>query len=461
MITLLKLREAESIMEDTSKYWTLVRLNGFGGYRVDELAITRAYFSSLPEALPKAPKNSILTQLFQKYQSGDATAELCLRCFISHCILQECQSLVRQFGSYYHFGVSDLLPYILDDDGLAIKNYVPLAHQILQSFNPATSSLVTWTIRLVRQNAELNRFFMEQGIYLISDWAILNDTKPQKLRRVLIEFYQWAVTPSEQAASILESYRLVYLSDRVAQGAKGKCTNPTSEQLQRIAGDLQTKLHQTLSPETIFNQLQQIAKKLRQYRLERYRSSAQSIDIPEVARVAEQQLIGESETDVAEQFLQAYRPQFLTCLDAALEKVVSDRLNTCKNTTKVTQFHTALQLFHCQRLSMTAIAEHLNLPRQDSVTRLLKVKELRADVRLHMLPCLKTYVLEVAQEYTPTRLIGFDQQLEVALSEQIESLILDEARQYQARNYIKGSLFCERLCVYLDRIETTIRSSQI
>jgi hypothetical protein len=456
MITLLKLCEAESIMEDTSKYWTLVRLNGFGGYRVDELAIARAYFSPLAENFPEAAKNLILTQLFPKYQSRDATAELCLRCFISHCILQECQSLVRQFGSYYHFNVSDLLPYVLDDDGLAIKNYVPLTYQILQSFNPATSSLVTWTIRLVRQNAELNRFFMEQGIYLISDWAILNDTKPQKLRRVLIEFYQWAVAPSEQAASILESYRSVYLSDRVTQGAKGKCPNPTSEQLQRIAGDLQTKLNQTLSPETIFNQLQQIAKKLRQYRLERYRSSAQSIDIPEVARAAEQQLTGESDTDIAEQFLQAYRPQFLICLDAALEKVVSDRLNTCKNTTKAAQFRTALQLFHCQRLSMTAIAEHLNLPRQDSVTRLLKVKDLRVDVRLHMLPCLKTYVLEVAQEYTPTRLIGFEQQLEAALDEQIESLIVDEARQYQARNHISGSLFSERLCAYLDRTETTI-----
>jgi len=460
MITLLKLCQAESIMEDTSKYWTLVRLNGFGGYRVDELAIARAYFSQLPDLLPEEPKNPILTQLFPKYQLGNAAAELCLRCFISHCILQECQSLVRQFGNYYHFDISDLLPYVLDDDGLLANNYVPLAYQILQSFNPATSSLNNWTGRLVRQNAELNRFFMEQGIYLISDWAILNDTKPEKLRRVLIEFYQWASAPSEQAALILESYRLVYLSDRIVQGAKGKCTDPTPDQLQRIASALHTKSNQTLSPESIFNQLQLLAKKLRQYRLERYRSSAQSIDIPEISREAEQQLNSRvSETDEAQQFLHAYRPQFLACLDAALEKVVSDRLTKFKTTTQTKQFYTALQLFHCQRLTMTAIAEQLNLPRQDSVSRLLKVKDLRTDVRLHMLPCLKTYVLEVAQEYTPTRLQGFDEQIETALSEQIEQIILVETKQAQtARNYLTGSLFSERLCAYLDR-ENTIRSS--
>lgn len=431
-----------------------MRLREAGGYQIDELPIAREYFN---QYLPLLDSRTLLPQLFNHYQSGDVKAGLCLRCCISHYILQECRSLVRQFGDYYHFDESDLLPYVLDDVGsLEVEGYIPLACKILQSFKPDTSALGTWTVRLVRHHSELNRFLMEQGLYLVSDWAILNDTTPERLKQILINSYQWTPAAAEQAALILESYRVVYLPDRIAQGAKGKCAAPTPEQLQRMAAYLQYKFNESVVPETLLNQLQKIAKYLRQNRLERYRPTTNSTDIPEIAHKAEQSLIASEQSDTvtdAQKFLRRYRPQFRDCLDAALKQVVCDRVATFRTEKKAEQFLTALQLFHCQRLSMTEIAKRLALGGQYAVTHLLGLKQFRADVRLHMLTYLKTHVLETAKAYTATeRLRQFDQQIEIALNEQIESILEVEAKQSTtAKKSIKITLFSKQLCAYLDR----------
>lgn len=465
-----------------------MRLREAGGYQIDELPIAREYFN---QYFPLLDSRTLLPQLFNHYQSGDVKAGLCLRCCISHYILQECRSLVRQFGDYYHFDESDLLPYVLDDVGsLEVEGYIPLACKILQSFNPNTSALGTWTVRLVRHHSELNRFLMEQGLYLVSDWAILNDTKPERLKQILINSYQWTPAAAAQAALILESYRVVYLPDRIAQGAKGKCAAPTPEQLQRMAAYLQSKclsqnwveqasclphrqarslshksknsfeivskFNESVVPETLLNELQKIAKFLRQNRLERYRPTTNSTDIPEIAHKAEQSLMTFEHSDTvtdAQKFLRRYRPQFRDCLDAALQQVVCDRVATFRTETKAEQFLTALQLFHCQCLSMTEIATRLALRGQYAVTHLLRLKQFRADVRLHMLAYLKTHVLETAKAYTaPERLRQFDQQIEIALNEQIESLLEVEAKQSRtAKKSIKISLFSKQLCAYLDR----------
>lgn len=102
--------------------------------------------------------------------------------------------------------------------------------------------------------------------YLVSDWAILNDTTSRQLRRMAIHFH--TDIEIEQACYLLESYHAVYRKNLLQlrrQGCRGKCPLPTTAQLQEIVQDLQRKTDQSYSPQQVIDQLQAIAQKLRQY----------------------------------------------------------------------------------------------------------------------------------------------------------------------------------------------------
>lgn len=454
-------------MEDTSKYWMLVRLKASGGYRIDELVVARTYFEQHFQLFVDSSlsDSNLQIELFQHYQAGDAKAALCLRCLISHAIWQECRSLARQFGNYYRFSDLDLLPYVLDDDGsLTFQGeYRSNACKILQKFNPRLAKLETWTARLVRQNSELNQFFNEQGLWLISDWAILNDTSISRLKRVLGEVYQLTSAEIEQSALILESYRAVYLPDHIAKGSYSRCADPTPEQCQRMADYFQAKSNQVVSSKAVFKKLEQIAKHLRQYRLSRHRPPTISIEKETTKKQVEAELIANTTDEqiqereglpqTIKQFLMTYQSQFLICLDTALEKTIEARLNRFKMESRAEQFLLALRLYYCDRLSMTKIALRIGLRAQDAVAKLLKLKELRLSVQLHMLEHLQKEVQKTAENYTtPDRLRAFKQQIEAVLAENVETLIREDAIQsYTVRENSQMTLFTARLCAYLDR----------
>ncbi len=110
----------------------------------------------------------------------------------------------------------------------------------------------------------LNSFVREFGVYLVSDWAILNDTTSRQLRRRAIHFY--TNIELEQMCYLLERYHTVYRQDLLQlrrQRCHGKCPLPTTEQLQKIAQDLQTKTAQSYSPQQVMDQLQALAQELR------------------------------------------------------------------------------------------------------------------------------------------------------------------------------------------------------
>ncbi|MEC4812105.1 MAG: hypothetical protein SAK29_02315 [Scytonema sp. PMC 1069.18] len=56
------------------------------------------------------------------------------------------------------------------------------AREILQSFDCQRSNLSTWSGQKVKQHKPLNQFLLERGLYLASDWAILNDTRHEYQR---------------------------------------------------------------------------------------------------------------------------------------------------------------------------------------------------------------------------------------------------------------------------------------
>jgi hypothetical protein len=448
-------------------YWTLIRINAAGNRQVQSIPSAETFFNQVFAKLidvSNTNNKDIQLQLLNLY--GDVSvaerinAQRCLLCFISWEIEKTCLNLEKQFGVVGGFTSRDLLPYVLDDDGrLQPKSsYQCFSLVILQGFDINQSSLSSWTNRKVKQHPGLSKFLLECGIYLLSDWAILNDTQPKQLERILSQFHLLSVTEIQQNKWLLASYHAVYRAQRLQQRKArktSKCQPPTIEQLQQISDKFNSlsRDKSSFSTDDLMAQLQQLAKYLREYRIYIRGGSlaTESIDNNYLASTNPSDNQEENQTS---EFLNLYRPQFLECLDNALATVTQTRVNKMQNkdVSKANKFITALTLFHCQGLSMTEIAKQIEMKAQFQVTRLLKLKEFRADVTHELLIMLKTRVLELAQNYSSLEsLQALESQITIALTEQVSGLITEaEIEASGSRSDLSRSRFSSSLCKYLD-----------
>ena len=467
---------ANNQVMNTSKYWTLVTIDGTGERKLKEIGVAKTLITDIFANLKDTSEishTSIQKQLFNLLKNNISQqslfAQRSLLCFISWNIEQVCLQLVRRFGSFHGFTQRDLLPYVLDDDGsLEPSNeYQCVARQILQTFDPEKSSLSNWTSKKVKQHDPLNKFLLESGVYLISDWAILNDTKIQQLPKILGEFHSLTSSEIERSQNILEAYHSIYRLERLQQreqGKKGRCKTPTTEQLAKMKVLLEKREIFNFSHEKLLRELQKLASELREYRIY-VRGGAftkDSLDrqLHENYSLLENIPAENSESIAIEvgdtqEFLSAYRLQMSSCLDCALNSVVQSRVEKLKkkNIDKANNFLKALHLFHCQRLSMGEIAKNLGLRAQDTVTRLLKLKEFRADVRREILLKLRESVLEIAQNYsTPENLQTLDSQINEAIEEEINKVISQaESEAATIKSKVSISCFSEMLCKQLEQ----------
>lgn len=471
-------------MVGLSKYWEFVKLGSTSKRCVEMVVTAQTYFySSFPGLAQKVEVSdaALVRSLWQQMRSSKESdfdqsclAEICLRCYISHQIYQVCLDLGTKFGSCNGFTCQDLLPFVLDDEVLLAtptqqqskrakstqSSYQSLTTTVLKTFDPAKGSLNTWVNRYVKQHPELKRFLLQHGVFLISDWALLNDTNSKQLQKILADMYRLTSVEIQQMCELLVSYHAVYRQDRLSQrlaGATTGCQPPTDEQLTRIADDLQARCDRILSAKTILNQLQAIATKLRQYRIAAQGGSVSSVsfDRPEIQPMIERSQITPDDSEQIE-FIKLYQTQFLECLDKAISQVINDFISKLqrKRSSVERSFLTALHLFHCQGQSMTQIAPQIGLKKQYEVTRLLKLNELRVDIRQHLLVMLRDRVLDTAKLFADSeRLQGLDRQVELILDEQISGMISEA--ESEVKNPIRdrplSGLLARRLCRYLDR----------
>jgi hypothetical protein len=451
------------MQESLDQYWTLLRLKANGNYR-SEVLTTAQDFISREFPHPIDPSH-ILKQLLTH---SAPEAQLCLRCYISHEIVQTSLSLVQQFGETYKFQLSDLLPLVLDDDGQWVNEaktsrYKPLAIDILARFSPESGSLRNWIIRLVRQHSPLQQFLLEQGLHMITAWAILNDTSPDSLANILRDFYQYTPSEIDFAITLLNSYHAIYLADRQLQGGRKRCEDPSHLQLQRIATLIQQNDNQVLTPDKVFDRLQQLSDQLRQYRIYRRGGQlrqgnlSQSLDVSETSEQLEYQITqnqpeAEDNSDQITEFLQTFRQEFTVALEQALSQVVQHRLQ--EKPKKAAQFLQALEQLQCQQRSMGEIAPAIGLKRQDDVSRLLRLKDFRTDVRNLVLHQLKTFMQKKGPYFIdPDRLTQAAHTVDAALESQIDDVIAAAQKEATtAKGYIQPSLFTQKLCTYLHQI---------
>ena len=314
---------------------------------------------------------------------------------------------------------------------------------------------------------------LENGIFLISDWAILNDTNPQDLQRIFTQMYQSATVEIQQSIELLISYHAVYREDRIKQRLKGKtlpCKQPTSEQLKQIIDDFQSRNSNTLqlklqlTNETILNKLQSIAAKLRKYRIAVRGGSVSTVSMHQqgIQPVVEKELQLQTDTNTEQiEFIKQYQKQFITSLDLAISQVIEELINRSQRKKSFNQqaFTQGLELFHSQGKSMSQIAPEIGLKKQYEVTRLLKLSDLRADIRQKLLIILSQRVIDIAKNFSNTqRLQNLDKQIQTILDEQISTIIQEAESEVKnpIRNQPLKNLIARRICHYLDRREQGI-----
>jgi hypothetical protein len=400
-----------------------------------------------------------------KAHHPDATlAQLSLRCFISHQIRKACLQLTRQFGHHYGFTVTELLPFVLDDDGRFATPYRPFAMEILETYDAQKAQLSTWAIRLTKNHGPLNEFLLERGLYRVSDWAILNDTTPQQLQRIFQDFHRCSASEMIAARNLLQRYHQVYRCDRNRQRPQKRqglrCVPPTQQQLQQISPEQ--------PPELVLAALQDIAEQLRQYRIYIRSGNAQVFqtvipfddlknfqpeDIPDVENI---NLIHGEEDHLT--FVKQYQADLEQCLQLALRQVLQRRLTVLKqrNLLRAQAYLEAVRLFHREGLSMAAIATQLtqqfapqlHFHNQVQITRLLKLRHLRAEVREQMLKMAKTCVYQqVRHHVSGERLQAIRPMIDPIVTQAVDQIIAEAAAEAQTSNRrFPKSWFARQLC---------------
>ena len=466
-------------MKAISNYWNLVRLDSSGKLIINEINqaknLIQQQFPHLIEAESIA-HTTIQKDLvsLQNNQSDRLKfwSVRCLRCFISHQIKQICIQLEIQFGREHNFTRTELFIYTLNDtlnnfrdDIKQIDNnpskYKPLAVEILETFDPTKANLTTWTTRLVKQNRELQRFLLEQGVYLVSNWAILNDTNTKQVNKILSEFHNLTPKEIKESVALLASYHAIYRRDRLKnrQGKGGKCKTPSPEQLAQIATLLESSLKVTLAPEQVLFQLEQLANLLREYRIYARggrRRQEQSLDNAEINTEGLQAQVVTQEEDSGSNyssFLQAYQQQFQQSLKQSIAEVITFKVSKFKGkkADKKPLYLNALELFHCQGKTMGEIAQIIGLQAQYQVTRLLKLKDLRADIRQKMLQIMGDWTVRQTKKFTdPQTLKDREQAIAEALGEQIDRIIEESEKEVSTAGNNHSTL-AKGICNYLDK----------
>ena len=438
------------------------------------IAAAKTYFQNKFTETSEVSNAKIVRQLWQQVGSGGEKgsqnpnlAEICLRCSISHQIDRVCSDLVNRFGLSHGFNCEDLLPFVLPDEILwsyprkqLKSSYKSLATSLLETFNPDKGSLNTWVKRYVKQHPELKKVLLEHGVFLISDWALLNDVSTQNLQQILSGTYNSTNLEIQQSIEALISYHAVYREDRLQQRVKGitlHCHPATPEQLIRICDDIKNRTSRTVAHELLFSQLQDIATKIRRYKIlaQGGKVSEVSLDKPGIQPILERSQATHEDEEQGK-FIQLYQDKFIESLDIAFSQVIDEF--TTKIERKPTAIKnkksllTALQLFHCQGTAMSQIALQIGFKKQYEVTRFLKLNEFRADIRQRLLIHLRDRIMEIAPYFTNfQQLKGLDKQIESILDERILSVIKEAESEAKSpiRNQAFRSLFSRQLCNFL------------
>ncbi|CAA9310090.1 hypothetical protein AVDCRST_MAG94-901 [uncultured Leptolyngbya sp.] len=452
-------------MSASSKYWQLVKIDAAeasSGYRLQLMPLAHEFFTAqFPDVshdidAQHSAQNELLnlSRADAVPEADSLKAELCLRCYLSHPILQACRRRARLFGPGHGFTYRDLLPFVLNDDGKPLRGaFVPFSVEILSSFSTARQgSLANWVDLRVRRNPELNQFLLECGLRISSDWALLNRANPKELDGL--------------DRALIEVFHRVYRRDRPQQhrqGMRQKCFDPTEAQLQAMIQALRERQVLMHSAHSLLNQLKQLAYRLRCEDIWGRRGFplTESLEMtdPDTGETSLKEIPTQASTsdpETAERLeLQSFcYEQLLHCLNQGIRDGIGVRIQTLKQRSRYAhlaqQVKPALRLLYFENQSQGQIAACLGMTNQSQVSRILNPKELLASIRQRTLEALLHRILERVRELNitafpvpPDYLKNLMHQVSIFVDEQVFETALAELNT--SRNRSMDSLYAQHL----------------
>jgi len=206
---------------------------------------------------------------------GDDGAFLCLRCRISHPIEQKLRDLHRRFADSYGLDLIELASYGLDDDGRTLSHQslsalpaariTPFTAQVICSYDASRGAgLPHWARTKLQAHNGLKAYLLEHGLLLISNWALLADSAPRRVRHAWEAFGAGSLTV-EAALALHAAYRSHY---REAKAAYRRRTGKASGWEPDDA--FLSSINPAADPKSTCSQLVQIADAIRMARSGRW-----------------------------------------------------------------------------------------------------------------------------------------------------------------------------------------------
>lgn len=191
-------------------------------------------------------------------QTNEVAPLLCLRCHISYPLEAWIRALHGRFKDNYDLDLTAIASYGLDDTGsdqlrltqesdrrpftfsalnqLPTGMVSPFSAEVLRTYDKTRCGLAHWARQKLQCHNELKTYLKQQGLLLISDWALLADTSAKRIR----DSWQTCGDSGFQLEDLLElhqSYRSLYrdaMSDYRKRTGKGSGWQPDLEFLQAL-----------------------------------------------------------------------------------------------------------------------------------------------------------------------------------------------------------------------------------
>ena len=243
----------------------------------------------LPDAEKWLEENSFLAEAASSALDRDLLARsqaepdplplLCLRCRVSQPLEAWLKATHAQFRQSCGIELLAMASYALDDEGrLTISNgkeiktpfsyaeiasrpkglMSPFTAEVIRTYDPALCGLPHWARLKIQSHNGLKAYFKENGLLLISDWALLRNSSPKRVRQACEDHLRSASTVSS-LAELHRRYGPLY--DEAKQSHKAKTGKASGWQPD---GAFLKQLAPEQEPERTFDELKALAKAIRQ-----------------------------------------------------------------------------------------------------------------------------------------------------------------------------------------------------
>ena len=162
------------------------------------------------------PSRSLDLDLLDASQAApDPLPLLCLRCRISHALEAWLLATFKAHRDFHGIELPAMASYALDDDGeLTIRTgpsetapftyaqiasmpaglISPFSAEVLRSYDSALCGLPHWSRLKIQAHNELKAYFRQHGLLLISDWALLRNSSPTRVRQACAQHVRSSAT---------------------------------------------------------------------------------------------------------------------------------------------------------------------------------------------------------------------------------------------------------------------------